>query len=168
LIARACSVPSGALLQVYVARQGCYTDCFAVASPATVPLQAFVTAFYTTWLFRAERLVLRLASRRPITDAQVRALAAGAADSFAAWTVEAREADQILLCDLAGHTRSWLAVSPEDGGGTRLTFGSAVVPPAGRRLSRAMRALIPLHRVYARALLRLAARRLRHSLEAAE
>ena len=160
MIARAVPVPRDGLLSRYVAREGCYTDCFEVMHPLEVDLLAFVTAFYTTWLFRLERLVLTLALRQRIRDADVAALAAEDRDSFAACRVEGREAGQILLCDLSGHTRSWLAVAPKEGGVTRLLFGSAVVARDGK-MSGGVRAMIPLHRFYSRALLRLAERKLR-------
>ena len=161
MIARVCPVPRDSLLQVYVDRADGYTDCFEVMHPLETDLSAFVHAFYSTWLFRLERLVLGVALRRRIRDADLRAFATGRSDHFAAWRVEARDSTQMLLCDLEGHTRSYLAIAPKDGGVTRLLFGSAVVSgnPAG--LGRMMRAIIPLHRFYSRALLRLAERRLR-------
>ena len=162
MIARACSVPRDALLQAYVNRGATYTDCFEVMSPLGVTLPDFINAFYTTWLFRLERMVLTVSLRRRIRDTDVTALAEGA-DRFAAWRVEGRETNQILLCDLGGHTRSWLAVSAKEGGVTRLVFGSAVVAEEGKPLGGMIRVLIPLHRFYARALLRLAERKLRYS-----
>lgn len=152
--------PKDALLQRYVGQTGCYTDCFETALPEPVALSAFIEAFYTTWLFRLERMVLTLTLRRRITDEEVRSLAEGAA-RFAAWRVEARAEDQILLCDLGGHTRSYLAIRPAGGGGVRLVFGSAVVSRSGHgELGRSIRLLLPLHRLYSRALLALAARSL--------
>ena len=153
-------VPEDALLQRYVAQAGCYTDCFVAQVPGSVDLGSFIAAFYTTWLFRLERAVLSVTLRRRIKDADVHALADGAA-AFAAWRVEARAADQILLCDLSGATRSFLAVQDAPSGGTALLFGSAVVPGGGQStLGRRFRVLLPAHRVYSRALLALAARNL--------
>lgn len=160
MIPRACAVPQDGLLHRYVAQDGAYTDCFEVMHPMEADLPAFITAFYTTWLFRLERAVLTVLLRRRIRDADVTALAEGGVD-FAAWRVEDRAEGQILLCDLSGATRSWLAVAPKEGGTTRLLFGSAVVPWDGQPLSRFVRVLIPAHRFYSRALLRLAEWRLR-------
>lgn len=160
MIARACDVPRDGLLQAYVARG--YTDCFEVMSPLEIDLGAFIDAFYTTWLFRLERAVLSVALRRRIRDADVAALAAGA-DTFAAWRVEGRADHQILLCDMAGHTRSYLAVSHKQGGVTRLVFGSAVVAADSGQSGGMMKALLPLHRFYSKCLLRLAERKLRYS-----
>ena len=153
-------VPQDALLQRYVAQAGCYTDCFAATLPRAVALPEFITAFYTTWLFRLERAVLTVAMRRRIRDTDVAALASGAGDRFAAWTVEARHADQILLCDITGGTRSFLAVDETAHGGSRLLFGSAVVPSKSGKLSPVVKVLTPLHQVYSRSLLHLACRKL--------
>lgn len=161
MIARACAVPRDALLHSYVNRAGTFTDCFEVMHPVAADLEAFIAAFYTTWLFRLERAVLTVTQGRRIKDTDVQALASGAADRFAVWTVEDREARQILLCDVSGHTRSYLAVAPKDGGATRLLFGSAVVGGPEGRLPYWVRALMPFHRVYSKALLRLAERRMR-------
>ncbi len=161
MIARACPVPGDALLHAYVDRAGTYTDCFEVMHPGAVDLNDFIAAFYATWLFRLERFVLTLTQRRRITDADVKALATGAADRFAVWTVEARTESQVLLCDASGHTRSYLAVAPKEGGVTRLIFGSAVVARPDGSLPTWVRVLMPLHRLYSKALLRLAERRMR-------
>ncbi len=155
--------PAGALLHRYGGGGG-YTDCFALTIHGHVTQAAFVEAFYTTPLFKLERLVLAVLLSRPSTDLEARRLAVGESDRFAAWTVEAREADQILLCDFMGATRSWLmsvvdtaAPSPT----TRLFFGSAVVPRKGAAgLGVGFRAMVPFHRLYARALLKAAVRRL--------
>jgi hypothetical protein len=162
MIARACDVPRDGLLQAYVGQGETYTDCFEVMSPVGVTLPEFIEAFYTTWLFRLERLVLQVVLRRWIRDTDVKALATGA-DAFAAWTVEGRDEAQILLCDFAYHTRSYQAVSSKQGGATRLVFGSAVVVAEGKEMGRITRALLPLHRFYSKALLRLAERKLRYS-----
>tara|TARA_R110002074_G_scaffold44782_11_gene116494 strand:- start:3318 stop:3806 length:489 start_codon:yes stop_codon:yes gene_type:complete len=155
-----CAVPQGALLQRYVGLAGCYTDCFEVTLPGTVALPAFISAFYTTWLFRLERAVLTGLLRRRIRDSDVAALASGAANQFAAWTVEARQADQILLCDLAGHTRSFLAVERMADAGTKVLFGSAVAPSKSGDLGRGVKAMAPLHRFYSSSLLRAACHKL--------
>ncbi|MGC1506436.1 MAG: hypothetical protein WA782_20150 [Sulfitobacter sp.] len=157
---RACDLPEGALLAAYVAREGTYTDCFEVAVGAEAALPAFVTAFYTTWLFRLERAVLSVALRKRIRDSDVAALADGRAECFAVWTVEARGTGQILLCDITGATRSYLAVTAYADGMTRLIFGSAVLGRNKGKLPLLVRVTTPLHRFYSKALLQLAARRL--------
>ena len=125
---------------------------------------AYIEAFYTTALFKLERLVLAVLLSRPSTDLEARRLAAGETERFAAWTVEARDADQILLCDFMGSTRSWLMSVADMASATATTslyFGSAIVPRRGAgRLGIGFRLMVPLHRLYARALLRSAVRRL--------
>lgn len=156
-------LPADALLAAYRER-GAYTDCYIATLPQPLTLAAFVDAFYTTPLFKLERLILALAVKRPSSDFDARQLAVGQRDSFAAWRVEARRADQVLLADMTGRTRSWLMVTPEPGGGTRLHFGSAVLPVSrgdgAPRMGLAFRALLGFHKLYARALLWSAWRRL--------
>lgn len=161
MMARAIAVPQDALLHRYVGQGQTYTDCFEVMHPLSVTLEGFIEAFYTTWLFRLERAVLTIGLRKRIRDSDVEALAASRNQSFAAWRVEERGSAQILLADLSGHTRSYLAVAPKEGGVTRLIFGSAVVVPDGKPLAPIVRWTVPLHRFYSRALLRLAERKLR-------
>lgn len=146
---RAVPLPDRALLRAYE-RAGGYTDCFATDFPAVVTHAQYVAAFYTTPLFKCERFILRWAIARPSTDAEARELANGSRDAFAAWTVEQRAPDQLLLTDIYGSTRSWLMVEPL-AAGTRLYFGSAVVPQARRRPSFGL--LMGFHKAYSRALL---------------
>lgn len=144
------ALPADALLQKY-AQSGAYTDCFSTTVTRQITLAEFVEAFYTTWLFKLERLILRVAVSRPSTDAQAQALARNQLDKFAAWYVEDRAGQQLLMCDFRDHTRSWFMV--ESG---KLYFGSAVVP-----IERpAFRWLLGLHRLYSRALLAAARSRL--------
>ena len=161
---RACALPEAALLQ-RLREEGAYTDAFAVEVAGDVTHARFVEAFYTTWVFKLERLVLAVAVARPSTDAQARALARGERDDFAAWRVQARAQDQVLLRDYRGRTCSWLMreASP---GGTRLLFGSAVVPVRGARSGRlglgpVFAALLGFHRLYSHVLLWAAVGRLR-------
>lgn len=162
---RTCALPDHALLRPYLDR-GAYTDCYVteVARPASHA--QYVEAFYTTAVFKLERLLLAWLVGRPSSDAQARELASGLTTAFAAWTVEARATDQVLLCDFHGRTRSWLMVAPvPDTGSTRLYFGSAVVQVRDRRTGReglgfAFRALLGFHKLYSRVLLRAAVNRL--------
>lgn len=151
------AVPEGALLAGHFGTGGHYTDAFRAKVPGRVTLGDFLTAFYTSPLFRAERLVLRMMGHRS-TDADAAALAAGA-DRFAAWRVTDRRADEILLGDVSGATSSWFRVVPE-GEATTLWFGSAVCARRDATLRPAIRAFVPLHRLYSRALLASARRRL--------
>lgn len=160
-------LPVHALLARYRAR-GAFTDCYTTEVDGTVTLERFIAAFYTTLPFRAERLILRLALSHPSTDAEAAELAAGRRDHFAAWRVEERCADQVLLADVQGRTRSWLMVAPIAGAvrpRTRLCFGSAIVPrtdPADGPpdIGPVFRALGRFHHVYSLVLLAAARRRL--------
>jgi hypothetical protein len=160
---QACDLPERALLQRY-REQGAYTDCFVVEMPRPVRHAEFVNAFYTTSVFKLERLLLAWFLSRPSSDEDARQLADGKREDFSAWTVEARDADQILMCDMHGRTRSWLMVAPaDDGASTKLYFGSAVVPvpkgPSGQpKMGAAFHALLGFHRIYSRVLLRSAVR----------
>lgn len=158
-------LPDSALLALY-RRDGAYVDCYASDLGFAVTQVQFVTAFYTIWLFKLERLILKWTISRPSTDAQAAELAAGRFNEFAAWRVEARAPDQLLLTDLYGRTRSWLMVAALQRGGTRLYFGSAVVPRAqapGARpaLGFGFCALLGFHKLYSLALLAAARARLR-------
>jgi hypothetical protein len=158
-------LPEHALLARY-AGNGAYTDCYATDLPGNFSHAEFVAAFYTTWLFKVERAILKWLVARPSTDRQAEELAHGGRHTFAAWSVEASAPNQLLLCDFLGHTRSWLMVEPRhDGGVTRLYFGSAVVPrdrgaDGAPRLGFSFRALLGFHRHYSRALLAAARARL--------
>lgn len=84
---------------------------------------------------------------------------------MAAWTVEARAQDELLMHEDSGFTRSWFKVEAGEGGATTLWFGSALIPrrrgPGGEpRFGWIFHALLGFHRRYSRALLKAAARRL--------
>ena len=164
---QSCPLPEVALLARY-RREGAFTDCYAVDIPGAISQARYVAAFYTTPVFKLERLILKWAVSRSSTDAQAGQLAAGEIEHFAAWRVEARSPDQLLLADLQGRTRSWLMVAPLDtgnGSGTRLYFGSAVVPsawtPDGKpKLGAVFRGLLGFHGIYSQVLLSAAKTRL--------
>jgi len=158
-------LPPHALLTRYRGNGG-FTDCWIAELPRTVSHADYVEAFFTSRLFAIERRLLAWFASKPSTAGQARRLADARQDAFAAWTVEARTADQLLLRDFTGRTRSWLMVAPlEAGPGTRLYFGSAVLArhdPATGTLSMGttFHALSGFHALYSRALLAAARRRL--------
>jgi hypothetical protein len=153
------SLPADALLQSYVA-SGAYTDCYAVTFPGQVSLAEFMAAFYTTRIFRLERWLLARLLRFPSTDQQAQLLGQGELTRFAAWHVESRESNQVIMA--AGRTRSWLMASPSPEGtaATSLYFGSAVVQRRRGGLGWQFNALLGFHKLYSRALLSSASRRL--------
>jgi hypothetical protein len=161
------TVPDDALLKTYRGgkypeRWGHYADCFSVHVDGSVMLSQFVFAFYTSPIFRIERVILFLVGASS-TDEQARAVADGRGDSFAVWTVGERTADQLLMCDRYGKTRSWFRVVSQASGATVLQFGSAVAArPANTmsmKMSRGFGVLLGFHRLYSRVLLAAAKRR---------
>jgi hypothetical protein len=157
-------VPPDSLLGRLAAERGAFVDAYTLSLPRAVSQADFVEAFYTTRLFKLERLLLTLLGR-PSSDAAARALARGEGERFAAWTVQARAGDELLMREDSGATRSWFRAEV-GAGGTTLWFGSAVVPrrppgPGGEpRFGLVFNALLGFHRRYSRALLAAAARRL--------
>jgi hypothetical protein len=156
----ACELPPDALLRAYASE---YVDCYTTDTPRRVTHAQFVAAFYNTPLFKLERLVLTLIGK-PSTDAGARELADGRRKEYAAWSVERRAIDQLLLCDFQGKTRSWLMVEAQ-GDDTRLYFGSAVLEridtsTGKKRMSGGFRALLGFHKRYSRGLLGAACRAL--------
>jgi hypothetical protein len=162
-----CTLPEAALLRSYHGT-GAYTDCFTTDLPGTFSHQQFVAAFYATWAFKPEQFILKWLLKKPSTDAQAAQLAAGNIKQFAAWSVEKRAKDQLLLCDFMGSTRSWLmieAISIDNAAATRLYFGSAVVPRRDRKtgqvsLGPGFKLLLGFHKAYSKILLRAACGRL--------
>ncbi len=155
-----CPLPDEALLGKYV-RSGAYTDCYRTETPGAVTHAQYVSAFYTTLIFKLERVILKWAVSKPSSDAQARELADGTIDKFAAWYVENRCENQLLMCDFQGRTRSWLMVSPVGNGSkikTRLYFGSAIVPVQNTNTGRTslglgFRTLLGFHKKYSEILL---------------
>jgi hypothetical protein len=168
---RRCELPDVALLRDYQ-RGGAYADCYTTEIALPVSHAEYVEAFYTTLVFKLERLLLKALVARPSTDLDARRLAEGTHGSFAAWRVERRGPDQLLLADFTGRTRSWLMVAP-GGERTRLYFGSAVVPAVNRRTGKSalgftFRALLGFHKLYSRVLLLAARTRLSHTISQRE
>jgi hypothetical protein len=156
-------VPAHALLAAY-GRDGGYADCYVTDIPRLVTHAEYVEAFYTTWLFKLERLILACLVDKPSTDMEARSLAHGDRDVFAAWSVEGRAGNQLLMCDFQSRTRSWLMLEPGPAS-TRLYFGSGIVPRVDRatgerRLGPGFRLLLGFHKLYSRALLAAARARL--------
>jgi hypothetical protein len=162
-------VPVEALHAKY-ARHGGHADCYVTEIARDVTHSEFVEAFYTSWLFRLERFVLAWLVNKPSTDAEARALARGERERFAAWTLESRAPNELLMQDYQDKTRSWFKVEPTSGPppGTRLCFGTAIAPVTDRRtgakrLGVFFSVLMGFHLVYSRALLAAARWRLARS-----
>lgn len=167
-IALPIELPESTLL-AQLRRNGSYADCFTLTLPMAVTQAQFIEAFYTTRLFKTERLILRLLAGKGSTDEQAAELAAGSGSSFAVWQVTERAEGEILLTDETGRTSSWLMAVPNftsRGSSTRLFFGSAIQPrrayaTGGQpQFGRLFHALLGLHNLYSRRLLEAAAHRL--------
>jgi len=163
---RSCALPARAFLRRHD-HGGGYTDCFVVEASGLISLSQYVEAFYTTGLFKAERAVLSLAGR-PSSDVQANQVAEGVGSTFAAWSVEDRAEDQLLMCDVTARTRSWFMVTPvpdEVSDRTLLYFGSAITAvrkgTAGRMtIGPVFKTLTGFHILYSRALLAAAKKRI--------
>jgi hypothetical protein len=161
-------VPETALHAKY-ARNGGHADCFVTDIARQVTHAEYVEAFYTSWLFRLERLVLTCLVFKPSTDAEARAVARGERDRFAAWFLEARAPDQLLMHDYQDKTRSWFKVESlrREPPTTRLYFGTGIKPVTDengtKRLGVFFKLLMGFHLLYARALLSAARSRLERS-----
>jgi len=136
--------------------KGTYVDCYSTEVPGQVLFPEFIFAFYTTPLFKLERLILKLAVSKQSTDIQARQLADGSINKFAAWYVENRSENELLMCDFRERTRSWLMVIPLNTASdtrTRLYFGSAVVSVRNSKTGKLSlrflyEALLGFHRIY--------------------
>ena len=150
-----CPIPANTMLEKY-SMNGAYVDCYSTQISEQVSFSEFILAFYTTPLFRLERLILMLAVSKPSTDLQARQLADGTSKEFAAWHVEDRSENEILLSDFGRRTRSWLMIIPANtasGPYTQLYFGSAVVPMQNPKtgelsLGFGFQFLLGFHRIY--------------------
>ena len=162
------AVPEDASLKTYRggAHPDCWGesgDCFAISVDRVVSLAEFVFAFYTSSVFRIERVFLRFLAGAPSTDADARQLADGSGTSFAVWRVGERTATQLLMCDRYERTRSWFRALPLSDGKTLLRFGSAVASrsggqPATRAGVSVFRLLLKFHVMYSQVLLHAAKR----------
>ena len=155
----ASELPDEALLQRY-RHDGSYTDCYRMDVPRHITMPEYIATFYTTPLFKIERGILALVAGKSSSDEAAHHLAQGHTTNFAAWSVEDRANNQLLLRDFLGRTRSWLMVEPGQTS-TRLYFGSAVVPKSISASGKAsfglaFHALHAFHHMYTKALMRAA------------
>ncbi|HZJ24444.1 MAG TPA: hypothetical protein VFD54_14090, partial [Anaerolineales bacterium] len=103
---------------------------------------------------------------KPSTDVQARQLADGKINKFAAWHVEDRSKNELLMCDFLGRTRSWFKIIPVCQTRTQLFFGSAISssqnPKSGKlSLGFGFRMLLGFHQIYSMLLLHSARLRIR-------
>ena len=149
-------LPDHALLTKF-ARGGAYADCYVTAVPLEVTHAEYVEAFYTSWLFKLERVILAWFVQKPSTDEEARALSRGERDTFAAWSTESRAGNQLVMLDFMAYTCSWLMIESRPAQ-TLLYFGTGIM-----RRTLGFKLLLPFHKVYARSLLAAARGRLRRA-----
>jgi hypothetical protein len=152
-----CPAPANTMLEKY-SMNGAYTDCYSAEISRRVSFAEFIFAFYTTPLFKTEALILKFTVSKPSTDDQARQLADGEIESFAAWTVETRSENELLMCDFVKRTRSWFMTVPINETRTKLDFGSAVSsredPKTGKlSLGFVFQILLGFHQIYSMLLL---------------
>ena len=166
------SAPEGALIRRYTTNPGGYSDRFYVDIPADVTLSDYILAFFSTPIFRMERLILNLVPSGRSNEQCVLDLASGTGDKMAGWKTEKRDENQLLLAVGDGPIRTWLMVQGTQSSETtptkttRLYFGSAVLPTSMTKDGHPKLAIVfklfsGLHIFYSRLLLWWAARDLR-------
>ena len=111
LSVKSCDLPEKALLVKYKNDQVGYTDCYSATVDGLVQQKDFIHAFYTSVLFKVERVLLKYLVNKPSSDKQAMQLANGDTEKFSAWYVESRTEHQLLMCDFQNRTRSWLMVT---------------------------------------------------------
>jgi len=166
-----CAIPANVLLARYLTDET-YIDCYTTEISGQISFAEFVFAFYTTALFKLERFILKWTVSKPSTDIQARQLADGDIEKFAAWRVESRGENELLMCDFSGRTRSWLMVIPantNNGTRTRLYFGSVVVPVRNSKTGKlslgfGVQALLGFHKIYSMLLLNSAKSRIKRKV----
>ncbi len=161
---RKTTLPAHAMLSRYADGTASYTDCFAYDYAGPVDLENFLNAFFNSWVFRLERFILKAAARVTISDEDTANFAAARSDRMGLWTAQDRDESQVLTIVGQGPIHSWWMVEPK-GERTRLYFGSAIRPMTAKDGSQRMNPAAKYgglpHRIYARILLAVAARKLR-------
>ncbi len=152
-------------MQVYDKTPGCLTDAFRCKVDFSVNLEHFIQAFFDSSVFRLERLLIQILTRKQADLTQVKKLASGTDKTFAVWQVAQRSNFEILMKVGTGPIRSWLAAYPDQDGGTSLYFGSAVLPTKGdkngnQQVGFLFQATVWFHEFYSRLLLKSAVRTL--------
>ena len=123
-------LPQDAFLNKYK-QQGAYTDCYFIDVSRKISQSEYIECFYTSSVFKVERLILSIFLLKFSNDLEAKKLAGGEITRFSAWHVVVQTSDQLVLRDLSNRTRSWLMVTDLDGSNsvkTRLYYGSEVIP----------------------------------------
>jgi hypothetical protein len=158
------SEPEGAFIRQYTTTLGGYSDCYYIDIQQDVSLSDYILTFFSTPIFRMERLLLNLVPSGRSNEQCVLDLAAGTGNKMAGWKTENRDDNQLLLAVGDGPIRTWLMVQGSPSSKTtRLYFGSAALPTSMTKeghpkLAIVFRLFAGLHIFYSRLLLWWAAR----------
>ena len=144
-----------------------YADSYRTEINRNISMEEYVYSFYTSPLFKLERFILTWTVLKPSTDSDANELAKGNTTKFAAWTVENRSENELLMCDFVKRTRSWFMVNHTgtiDKPNTQLYFGTGISSSTKRKsIGLFFTLLLPFHKVYSRFLLHFAKRKLSRS-----
>jgi len=149
-----CTVMPNSLLASY-AENG-YADSYCTELPGHISMEDYVFSFYTTALFKLERFILTWTVLKSSTDLQAKELINGKTDKFAAWTIEARKDNELLMCDMLKQTRSWFMVNhtgTSDAPRTQLYFGTGIALTTRGKIVKTSIGLffilmLPFHKLY--------------------
>ena len=151
-------IPAQGLLGRYNLVEHAYTDCFKTQIDQSVSFEKYAHAFFTSPVFKLERVLIALTTGKKTTEKSVDDLISGQSNDFAVWQVEDRTDNQILMKVGDGQIRTWL-MSEQDEGHTNMYFGSAILPRNEKGDKGFLfHALLGFHKLYARTLLWLAKR----------
>ena len=144
-----------------------YADSYRTEVNGYISLEDYVYNFYTSPLFKLERFILTWTVSKPSNDMDAQEIAKGNTEKFAAWTVENRNENELLMCDFTHRTRSWFMVK-EVGTSelprTQLYFGTGVSPSVNKKsMGLLFNILLPFHKIYSISLLYFAKRQLSKS-----
>jgi len=145
-----------------------YADSYRTEVDGHVSMEDYVYKFYTSPLFKLERFILTWSVRKPSTDKQAKEISEGNTNKFAAWTLEDRRENELLMRDMADRTRSWFMVNhlgTRENPKTQLYFGTGISPSPKRNPEKSsiglfFNAMLPFHKVYSVLLLYFAKRQL--------
>lgn len=149
-----CAVLPDSLVASY--SENGYADSYRTEISGHISLEDFVFGFYTTALFRLERFILTWTVQKPSNDQQARDLIEGKTNKFAAWTIENRRQNELLMCDMLERTRSWFMVNQigtKENPRTQLYFGTGISPATKGKAEKSsiglfFIALLPFHKLY--------------------
>jgi hypothetical protein len=145
-----------------------YADSYRTEVDGHISMKDYVYKFYTSPLFKLERFILTWSVRKPSTDMQAKEISEGNTNKFAAWTLEDRRENELLMRDMADRTRSWFMVNhlgTKENPKTQLYFGTGISPSPKRNTEKSsigffFTALLPFHKAYSVLLLYFAKRQL--------